>query len=163
LRGLLSPGAEDFTVLQRIVDYFWHICLPVLATTIGGFASLTMLTKNSFLDEIGKQYVLTARAKGLAEKAILIKHVFRNAMLIVIAGFPAAFIRMFFTSSLMIEVIFSLEGMGLLGYEAIVLRDYPVFFSTLYIFTLLGLLLGLISDLIYTAIDPRIDFERRGA
>jgi microcin C transport system permease protein len=133
----------------------------VLVETIGGFATLTMLTKNSFLDEIGKQYVMTARAKGLEEKKILSKHVFRNAMLIVIAGFPATFIGMFFTGSLLIEVIFSLNGLGLLGFEATMQRDYPVMFGTLYVFTLLGLLLTLISDLTYTLVDPRIDFERR--
>jgi microcin C transport system permease protein len=161
LRGLASADAATFSLPHRILDYFWHICLPVLTMVIGGFASLTMLTKNSFLDEIHKQYVFTARAKGLTEKSILAGHVFRNAMLIVIAGFPAAFISMFFTGSVLIEVIFSLDGLGLLGFEATLQRDYPVIFSTLYIFTLLGLVLSLISDLMYTIIDPRIDFEAR--
>ncbi|MDR2864322.1 MAG: microcin C ABC transporter permease YejB [Spirochaetaceae bacterium] len=163
LRGLFSSGFETFSTAGKIADYLWHIFLPVLSITIGGFASLTMLTKNSFLDEIHKQYVFTARAKGLCEKAILIKHVFRNAMLIVVAGFPSAFVSMFFTGSLLIEVIFSLEGLGLLGYEAVLQRDYPVIFATLYIFTLIGLLLSLLSDLLYTVIDPRIDFEGRKA
>jgi microcin C transport system permease protein len=161
LRGLASVDAATFSLPRRILDYFWHIFLPVLTMVIGGFASLTMLTKNSFLDEIHKQYVFTARAKGLAEKNILLGHVFRNAMLIVIAGFPAAFISMFFTGSVLIEVIFSLDGLGLLGFEATLQRDYPVIFSTLYIFTLLGLVLSLLSDLMYTIIDPRIDFEAR--
>jgi microcin C transport system permease protein len=162
LRGLFSVDAANFPLPKRILDYFWHLVLPVSAMTIGGFASLTMLTKNSFLDEINKQYVYTARAKGLLEKKILARHVFRNAMLIVIAGFPAAFISMFFTGSLLIEVIFSLDGLGLLGFESTMQRDYPVIFATLYIFTLLGLLLSLLSDLMYTIIDPRIDFDRRG-
>ena len=162
LRGLSSADAADFTFLRQIADYFWHICLPVLTMAIGGFASLTMLTKNSFLDEIHKQYVYTARAKGLTERGILFGHVFRNAMLIVIAGFPAAFISMFFTGSLLTEVIFSLDGLGLLGFEATMQRDYPVIFSTLYVFTLLGLVLSLVSDILYTIIDPRIDFEARG-
>ncbi|MDR2509801.1 MAG: microcin C ABC transporter permease YejB [Spirochaetaceae bacterium] len=161
LRGLFSVDAVNFSIPRKIADYFWHLVLPVSAITIGGFASLTMLTKNSFLDEIHKQYVFTARAKGLTEKAVLIRHVFRNAMLIVIAGFPAAFISMFFTGSLLIEVIFSLDGLGLLGYEAVSQRDYPVIFTTLYIFTLIGLLLSLLSDFIYTLIDPRINFEAR--
>ncbi len=137
------------------------MALPVLAMTIGGFASLTMLTKNSFLDEINKQYVMTAKAKGATEKRVLYKHVFRNAMLIVIAGFPATFISLFFTGSLLIEVIFSLDGLGLLGFESTLQRDYPVMFGTLYIFGLLGLLIGIISDLAYTWVDPRIDFESR--
>ncbi|MGL4983569.1 MAG: ABC transporter permease subunit, partial [Plesiomonas sp.] len=135
--------------------------LPIAATVIGGFATLTMLTKNSFLDEIRKQYVTTARAKGLSEKKVLYKHVCRNAMLLIIAGFPAAFISMFFTGSMLIEVMFSLEGLGLLGFEATMQRDYPVMFGTLYMFTLLGLLLGILSDITYTAVDPRIDFEAR--
>jgi microcin C transport system permease protein len=162
LRGLFSVDNQSMNLAQKILDYFWHLVLPIIAMIIGGFASLTMLTKNSFLDEIHKQYVMTAKAKGLTEKAILVKHVFRNAMLIVIAGFPAAFISMFFTGSVLIEVIFSLEGLGLLGFESTMQRDYPVIFATLYIFTLLGLLLSLVSDLIYTLIDPRIDFEARG-
>lgn len=161
LRGLVSVGFEQLSLPMKVLDYLWHLVLPITALTIGGFASLTMLTKNSFLDEINKQYVLTARSKGLTEKSILLKHVFRNAMLIVIAGFPAAFIGMFFTGSLLIEVIFSLEGLGLLGFEATMQRDYPVMFATLYIFTLLGLVLSLASDLMYTVVDPRIDFEER--
>ena len=162
LRGLISDNWEELNFLEKIIDYFWHLALPVLAMVIGGFASLTMLTKNSFLDEINKQYVLTARAKGVSEQKVLYGHVFRNAMLIVISGFPAAFINILFTSSLLIEVIFSLDGLGLLGFEAALGRDYPVVFGSLYIFTLIGLLLRLISDLTYVLIDPRIDFERRG-
>ncbi|MFA6505223.1 MAG: microcin C ABC transporter permease YejB [Treponemataceae bacterium] len=161
LRGLVSVGWETLSLGGKILDYAKHLVLPITAMVIGGFATLTMLTKNSFLDEINKQYVMTARAKGLTEKAILFNHVFRNAMLLIIAGFPAAFISMFFTGSLFIEVIFSLEGLGLLGFEATMQRDYPVMFGTLYMFTLLGLVLGLISDLMYTAVDPRIDFEDR--
>jgi len=161
LRGLVSENFDKLNLLQKLLDYFWHIALPVFSMVIGGFASLTMLTKNSFLDEIHKQYVLTAKAKGLTEKGILFGHVFRNAMLLIIAGFPSAFISMFFTGSLLIEVIFSLEGLGLLGFEAIMQRDYPVIFSTLYMFTLLGLVLGLVSDITYTIVDPRIDFEHR--
>ncbi|MDR3324610.1 MAG: microcin C ABC transporter permease YejB [Spirochaetaceae bacterium] len=163
LRGLFSADFDAFTLPHKIVDYLWHICLPVVSITVGGFAGLTMLTKNSYLDEIHKQYVLTARAKGLSEKAILIKHVFRNAMLIVVAGFPAALIAMFFTGNFLIEIVFSLNGLGLLGYEAVMQRDYPVIFATLYIFTLVGLLLSLLRDFLYTVIDPRIDFEGRGA
>ena len=159
---MVSDNWEELSVIEKIVDYFWHLTLPVLAMVIGGFASLTMLTKNSFLDEINKQYVLTARAKGVGEKKVLYGHIFRNAMLIVISGFPAAFINILFTSSLLIEVIFSLDGLGLLGFEAALGRDYPVVFGSLYIFTLIGLLLRLISDLTYVLIDPRIDFERRG-
>lgn len=161
LRGLTSTDWASMGFFAKIGDYLWHIFLPVIAEVIGGFATLTMLTKNSFLDEIHKQYVMTARAKGLTEKAILRKHVFRNAMLLVIAGFPATFISMFFTGSVLIEVIFSLNGIGLLGFEATMQRDYPVMFGTLYVFTLLGLLLGLLSDLTYTLVDPRIDFETR--
>lgn len=161
LRGIVSENWSDLTWPARIADYFWHITLPVTAMVIGGFASLTMLTKNSFLDEIGKQYVLTARAKGLSETRVLYGHVFRNAMLIVISGFPAAFIGVLFTGSLLIEVIFSLDGMGLLGFEAAINRDYPVMFGTLYFFTLLGLIMNLIGDLLYVAVDPRIDFEAR--
>ncbi len=161
LRGLVSDNWQDLSWPARIGDYFWHIALPVAAMVIGGFASLTMLTKNSFLDEINKQYVLTARAKGLSENRVLYGHVFRNAMLIVIAGFPSAFIGILFTGSLLIEVIFSLDGMGLLGFEAAINRDYPVMFGTLYFFTLLGLTLQLIGDLMYVAVDPRIDFEAR--
>ena len=160
LRGLTSDNFEDLSLLQKIVDYFHHIALPVLSIVIGGFATLTMLTKNSFLDEISKQYVLTARSKGLSEKQILYKHVFRNAMLIIIAGFPSLLIKMLFTGSLLIEVVFSLNGLGLLGYEAIMTRDYPVIFGTLYIFALLGLVLKLVSDITYSLVDPRINFDR---
>ncbi len=145
----------------RIMDYFWHIALPVLSMVIGGFAGLTMLTKNSFLEEINKQYVITARSKGLTERRVLYGHVFRNAMLIVIAGFPSAFIGALFTGSLLTEIIFSLDGLGLLGFEAALNRDYPVMFGTLYFLTLLGLLLNLVSDLTYHVVDPRITFESR--
>ena len=161
LRGLVSPDFADLTLWQKVLDYFWHISLPVLASTISAFATLTLLTKNSFLDEIRKQYVITARAKGLSEKGVLYGHVFRNAMLIVIAGFPAVFVSVFFGSSLIIETIFSLDGLGRMGFEAAVARDYPVVFGTLFIFSLIGLLIGLISDLMYIWIDPRIDFEKR--
>ena len=161
LRGLTSSNFDELSLGGKIADYFWHLALPTLANVIGGFATLTMLTKNSFLDEINKQYVVTARAKGLVEREILFGHVFRNAMLIIIAGFPAAFIGLFFSSSLLIEFIFSLDGLGLLGFEAVVQRDYPVIFGTLYIFSLVGLLLKLISDLTYVWVDPRIDFEAR--
>jgi microcin C transport system permease protein len=161
LRGLTSENWHDLAWPARVLDYLWHIALPVAALVIGGFASLTILTKNSFLEEIHKQYVVTARAKGLPERRVLYGHVFRNAMLIVIAGFPAAFIGILFTGSVLIEVIFSLDGLGLLGFEAAVNRDYPVMFGTLYIFTLLGLFLGLIGDLSYMLVDPRIDFEGR--
>jgi microcin C transport system permease protein len=162
LRGLVSDGFDGFPWWRQVLDYLWHMALPVFAMTIGGFASLTMLTKNSFLDEIGKQYVVTARAKGLSERRVLYGHVFRNAMLIVIAGFPAAFVSIFFTGSLLIEIIFSLDGLGLLGFEAAINRDYPLMFATLYFFTLLGLVMKIVSDVAYTAVDPRIDFERRG-
>lgn len=162
LRGLLSDDVDSMSVGEQILDYFWHLALPVGALVIGGFATLTMLTKNSFLDEINKQYVMTARAKGLTERGVLYGHVFRNAMLLIISSFPAAFISMFFTGSLLIEVIFSLDGLGLLGFESTLNRDYPVMFGTLYIFTLLGLLLTLLSDLMYVVIDPRINFEKQG-
>ncbi len=162
LRGLTSDNFDELTTIGKIKDYFWHLALPLTAYTIGGFATLTMLTKNSFLDEINKQYVITARAKGLEENKVLYNHVFRNGMLIIIAGFPAAFLTMFFTGSMLIEVIFSLDGLGLLGYESVINRDYPVIFATLFIFTLMGLLLKLISDLTYVWIDPRIDFDSRG-
>ena len=162
LRGITSDNWEQLGFFAKIADYFWHITLPVLAMVIGGFASLTMLTKNSFLDEINKPYVLTALAKGLSERQVLYRHVFRNAMLIVIAGFPAMLIKMLFSGALLIEVVFSLNGLGLLGYEAIMSRDYPVIFGTLYIFALLGLVLKLISDITYSLVDPRINFERRG-
>ena len=161
LRGLTSSGWEDMSWGRKILDYLWHITLPVLAMVISGFASLTMLTKNSFLDQINMQYVQTARAKGLGERQVLYGHVFRNAMLIVIAGFPAAFIGILFTSSIFIEVIFSLDGLGRLGWEATINRDYPVVFATLYCFTLLGLVLQLIGDVMYHVIDPRIDFDSR--
>jgi len=161
LRGLTSDNFEDLSAWGKVVDYFWHITLPVLAGTIGAFATLTLLTKNSFLDEIKKLYVMTARAKGLSENAVLYGHVFRNAMLIVIAGFPAVFIGVFFGGSLIIETIFSLDGLGRLGFEAAVARDYPIVFGTLYIFGLMGLLVGILSDLMYVLVDPRIDFERR--
>ena len=163
LRGLTSNNFEQMSTGEQILDYFWHLVLPITAILIGSFASLTMLTKNSFLDEINKQYVITARAKGITERRVLYKHVFRNAMLIIIAGFPAAFIGMFFTGSLLIEIIFSLDGLGLLGFESTIQRDYPVMFGTLFVFTLLGLIVGIISDLMYTVIDPRIDFETREA
>ncbi len=161
LRGLTSPGWEDMSWPARIGDYLWHVTLPVLALVIGGFAGLTMLTKNSFLEEINKQYVVTARSKGLAERRVLYGHVFRNAMLIVIAGFPSAFIGILFTGALIVEVIFSLDGLGLLGFEATINRDYPVMFGTLYFFTLLGLIMNLLGDVMYHVIDPRIDFEAR--
>ncbi|MDP3341439.1 microcin C ABC transporter permease YejB [Frigidibacter sp.] len=161
LRGLTSDNFEDLTLIGKALDYLWHIALPVLSTTIASFATLTLLTKNSFLDEINKQYVMTARAKGLTEGRVLYGHVFRNAMLIVIAGFPGLFLGVFFGSSLLIETIFSLDGLGRLGYEAAVARDYPVVFGTLYVFGLVGLLVGILSDLMYVFVDPRIDFERR--
>ena len=162
LRGLTSDGFEDMSVFQQMIDYAWHMVLPVAAMVVSGFAGLTMLTKNSFLDEINKQYVLTARAKGLKERAVLYKHVFRNAMLIVIAGFPSAFMSIFFTGALLIEVIFSLDGLGLLGFESTINRDYPVMFGTLFIFTLMGVVLKLVSDITYVLVDPRINFEGRG-
>ena len=162
LRGLTSDDWESLTTWGKISDYFWHLCLPITALVISGFASLAMLTKNSFLDEINKLYVVTARAKGLGEQRVLYGHVFRNAMLIVIAGFPHALMKILFTSSLLIEVIFSLDGMGLMGFEAAMNRDYPIMFGSLFIFTLLGLIINLIGDILYIVIDPRIDFERRG-
>jgi microcin C transport system permease protein len=162
LRGLTSTNFDDLSMLGKIGDYFWHIALPVLSMTIASFATLTLLTKNSFLDEIKKQYVLTAKAKGLGERTILYRHVFRNAMLIVISGFPALFISVFFGGSLIIETLFSLDGLGRLGYEAAVARDYPVVFGTLFAFSLMGLVVGIITDLTYMFIDPRIDFEARG-
>ena len=161
LRGLVSDNVAHLSFLGRVADYAWHLVLPTLAIVIGSFATLTLLTKNSFLDEISKQYVQTARAKGLTEKQVLYRHVFRNAMLIVIAGFPAAFVGVFFNGVLLIEYIFSLNGLGLLSFDAAINRDYPVVFGTLFIFTLLGMLLKLISDLMYMWVDPRIDFERR--
>jgi len=161
LRGLTSDGWEDFSTLGKIKDYAWHMVLPTAAMVISGFASLTMLSKNCFLDEINKHYVLTARAKGLSERQVLYGHIFRNAMLIVIAGFPAVFVAIFFTGSLLIEVIFSLDGLGLLGYESIINRDYPVVLGTLYIFSLMSMVMHLIRDIVYVWIDPRIDFESR--
>jgi len=160
LRGLVSDNFDTLPWYKQIIDYFWHLTLPLTALVIGGFATLTMLTKNSFLDEISKQYVITAKSKGLEENKVLYNHVFRNAMLIIISGFPAAFISMFFTGSLLIEVIFSLDGIGLLGFEATLYRDYPIMFATLYIFTLMGLFISLISDLVYTWVDPRINFDK---
>jgi microcin C transport system permease protein len=161
LRGLTSDNFDELSLLGKVGDYFWHIALPVTASTISAFATLTLLTKNSFLDEIKKHYVMTARAKGLSEKKVLYGHVFRNAMLIVIAGFPAVFIGVFFGGSLIIETIFSLDGLGRLGFEAAVARDYPVIFGTLFIFGLIGLVVGILSDLMYVLVDPRIDFDKR--
>ncbi|MBT8455251.1 MAG: microcin C ABC transporter permease YejB [Rhodobacteraceae bacterium] len=161
LRGLTSDNFDELSMLGKAADYFWHITLPVLASTISAFATLTLLTKNSFLDEIKKQYVITAKAKGLSEGRVLYGHIFRNAMLIVIAGFPAVFIGVFFGGSLIIETIFSLDGLGRLGFEAAVARDYPVIFGTLFFFGLVGLVVGILSDLMYVFIDPRIDFETR--
>ena len=161
LRGLTSDNWSELSMVGKVLDYFWHITLPVLAGTISAFATLTLLTKNSFLDEIKKQYVITARAKGLSEGRVLYGHVFRNAMLIVIAGFPSVFIGVFFGSSLIIETLFSLDGLGRLGFEAAVARDYPIVFGTLFFFGLIGLVIGILSDLMYVFVDPRIDFERR--
>ncbi len=163
LQGLVSDNFADLSLLGKIKDYFWHMTLPLLTMVLGGFASLTYLTKYSFMEELNKQYVLAARAKGLSENRVLYGHVFRNAMLIVIAGLPEALIGIFFVGNLFIEIIFNLDGIGLLGFEAITQRDYPVIFGTLFIFTLLGLVLRLISDVMYQVIDPRIDFETRGA
>ena len=161
LRGLTSDDFDQLTLWGQVKDYLWHITLPVIAATISSFATLTLLTKNSFLDEINKQYVMTARAKGLTQRRVLYGHVFRNAMLIVIAGFPSLFLGVFFGSSILIETIFSLDGLGRLGFEAAVQRDYPVIFGTLYVFGLMGLLIGILSDLTYVLVDPRIDFEKR--
>jgi len=161
LRGLVSDDWAELAWHEKIIDYFWHLTLPLLSLMIGAFAGLTMLTKNSFLEEINKQYVVTARAKGLNERRVLYGHVFRNGMLIIIAGFPGALVSILFTGVLFIEIIFSLDGLGLLGYEAALNRDYPVMFATLYFFSLLGLVMNLVSDLMYVAIDPRIDFESR--
>jgi microcin C transport system permease protein len=162
LRGLVSDNWAELSLFGKIKDYFWHLALPITALTIGGFATLTMLTKNSFLEEISKQFVLTARSKGLTERRVMYGHVFRNAMLIVIAGFPGALIGILFTGSMLIEVIFSLNGIGLLGFEAVITRDYPIMFGTLFVFTIIGLVLHLVGDVTYTLIDPRIDFETRG-
>lgn len=161
LRGLTSNNFEELSLMAKVGDYFWHLALPITALVIGNFATLTFLTKNSFLDEINKQYVVTARAKGLTENAVLYGHIFRNAMLLVIAGLPAAMLGIFFTGSMLVEVIFSLDGLGLLGFESIVNRDYPVVFGTLFIFSLFGLIMKLISDITYTLVDPRIDFSSR--
>ncbi|TDH37934.1 microcin C ABC transporter permease YejB [Pseudohoeflea suaedae] len=161
LRGLTSENWASLSWPERIIDYFWHLALPLVSLALAAFATTTLLTKNSFIDEIRKQYVTTARAKGLGERQVLYGHVFRNAMLIIIAGFPGAFITAFFSGSLLIETIFSLDGLGRLGFDSVVKRDYPVVFATLYIFSLMGLVIGLVSDLIYTWVDPRIDFERR--
>lgn len=160
LRGLVSENFSELSFFGKIADYFWHMTLPIIAMTIGGFASLTFFVKNSFIEEINKNYVLAAYARGLNQKQILYRHVFRNAILIVIAGLPAALIAIFFTSSMLIEVIFSLDGLGLMGYEATLSRDFPVIFATLYIFTLIGLITNLISDLTYHLVDPRINFEK---
>jgi microcin C transport system permease protein len=162
LRGLVSDDWSTLGLIDKGLDYAWHMALPIGAMVIGGFTTLTFLTKNSFLEEIHKQYVLTARAKGLTERRVLYGHVFRNAMLIVVAGFPAAFIGVLFTGSLLIEVIFTLDGLGLLGFEAALNRDYPIMFGTLYFFGLIGLIMGILGDVMYTVVDPRIDFESRG-
>ncbi len=161
LRGLTSANFSELSWAGKIVDYLWHAALPTIALVVGGFASLTMLTKNCFLEEIRKQYVVTARAKGADERRVLYGHVFRNAMLLIVAGFPAAFASILFTGALLVEVIFSLDGLGLLGFESAIRRDYPVMFGTLYIFALLGLVMNIIGDVMYTVIDPRIDFEGR--
>jgi microcin C transport system permease protein len=163
VRGLVSENFDQMTTLGKIADYFWHLVLPVASLVIGGFATLTILTKNSFLNEVTRQYVVTARAKGLSERRVLYGHVFRNAMLLVVAGIPQAFISVFFAGSLMIEVIFSLDGLGRMSYEAAVSRDYPVVFGSLFIFTLFGLLIKLVGDICYTLVDPRIDFSARNA
>ena len=161
LRGLTSDNWAQFPWWKKVLDYFWHLTLPIISMMLGAFATMTLLTKNSFLDEIRKQYVLTAKAKGCNSRQVLYGHIFRNAMLIVIAGFPSAFVHAFFSGALLIETIFSLDGLGLLGFESVLNRDYPVVFATLYIFALIGLVVNLISDLTYTWIDPRIDFETR--
>ncbi|MDB5314514.1 MAG: microcin transporter permease [Rhodospirillales bacterium] len=162
LRGLTSQGSAEWPFWHRALDYAWHMALPTLALVIGGFAGLTMLTKNSFLDEVNKQYVVTARAKGAGEQRVLYGHIFRNAMLLIIAGFPAAFIGILFSGALLVEIVFSLDGLGLLGFEAAIRRDYPVMFATLYIFTLMGLVMQIVGDFCYTLVDPRIDFAARG-
>lgn len=162
LQGLVSENFDQLSLWGKITDYFWHLSLPLLASTIGGFAGLTYLSKFSFMEELSKQYVLTARAKGLTERRVLYGHVFRNAMLVVIAGLPAALVGIFLASNFLIEIIFNLDGLGLLGFEAIQQRDYPVIFGTLFLFTLVGLLLQLVSDVLYQWIDPRIDFSQRG-
>ena len=161
LRGLVSEDFDQMSAFEQVFDYLWHLVLPITALVLGGFLSLTMLTKNSYLDQINMLYVQTARAKGLSETRVMYGHVFRNAMLIVIAGFPGAFVGILFTGAMLIEIIFSLDGLGLLGFEAAIKRDYPIMFATVYFFTLLGLVMNLIGDLMYTIIDPRIDFEGR--
>ncbi|MDR6954932.1 microcin C transport system permease protein [Ancylobacter sp. 3268] len=161
LRGLTSDNWAQLSWGAKILDYFWHLVLPITSMVLGAFATMALLTKNSFLDEIRKQYVVTARMKGLSERAVLYRHVFRNAMLIIIAGFPGAFVGAFFSGSLLIETIFSLDGLGLLGFESVLNRDYPVVFANLYIFSLVGLVVNLLSDLTYSWVDPRIDFETR--
>ena len=161
LRGVVSEGWEDFGLWKKIIDYLWHMVLPITAYVISGFATLTLLTKNSFIDQISLQYVMTARSKGVSENRVLYNHVFRNAMLIVIAGFPSAFISILFAGNIFIELLFSLDGLGLLGYQAAISRDYPIMFASLYFFSLLGLLIGIISDVTYALVDPRIDFESR--
>lgn len=161
LRGLNSSGASEWSLPARVFDYLWHMVLPVLALVAGGFAGLTVLTKNCFLEEIRKNYVVTARAKGGGESAVLYRHIFRNAILLIVAGFPAAFIGILFSSALLVEIVFSLDGLGLLGFESAIRRDYPVMFGTLYMFTLLSLVLQIVGDIIYTIVDPRIDFEKR--
>jgi microcin C transport system permease protein len=163
MRGLVSENFGELSLFGKIADYLWHMALPLTALTIGGFATLAMLTKNSFLEELGKPFVVTARAKGLPERRVLYGHVFRNAMLIVIAGFPAAFVSILYTGALLIEVIFSLDGIGLLGFDAAIKRDYPILFGTLFVFTLIGLVMHLVGDIVYTLVDPRIDFEARSA
>jgi microcin C transport system permease protein len=163
MRGLVSDNFAELSLFGKIADYLWHMALPLTALTVGGFATLAMLTKNSFLEELGKPFVTTARAKGLPERRVLYGHVFRNAMLIVIAGFPAAFVSILYSGALLIEVIFSLDGIGLLGFDAAIKRDYPILFGTLFVFTLIGLIMQLIGDIVYTLVDPRIDFETREA
>jgi microcin C transport system permease protein len=161
LSGLTTQGSESWPWFARVLDYLWHMVLPITAMVAGGFASLTILTKNCFLEEIGKQYTVTARAKGAGDTRVLYGHIFRNAMLLIVAGFPQAFVGILFTSALLVEIVFSLDGLGLLGFQSAIQRDYPVMFGTLYIFTLLGLLMQIIGDMMYTVVDPRIDFEAR--
>ena len=161
LSGLTSEGSRSWPWSARVLDYLWHMVLPITAMVAGGFASLTILTKNCFLEEVGKQYTVTARAKGAGETRVLYGHIFRNAMLLIVAGFPQAFIGILFTSALLVEIVFSLDGLGLLGFQAAIQRDYPVMFGTLYIFTLLGLVMQIVGDMMYTIVDPRIDFEVR--
>lgn len=159
IRGLVSENFEQLNLMQKILDYLWHIFLPIISMVLGGFAALTFFVKNSFIEEINKQYVICARAKGLNSQQVLYRHIFRNAMLIIIAGLPATLFAILFTSSMLIEIIFSLDGLGLLGYESVIARDYPVIFASLYIFTLLGLIMNIISDITYKLVDPRINFE----